>query len=238
MANLGPQGCQYSRSTPLAALMTPPLQRDVFLSGEGDAWFHRNRRAQPLVAPTDDLLLPTLLDLPLEEGAGTVVVEVGCGQGLRLYALAQEKGWRVHGLDPSAAAVAAAAELGVEARVGTAEQLPYASQSVDLLVFGFCLYLCDRDDLFQIAAEAHRVLKPSSWLAILDFWSPQHCSNSYCHRLGVQSYKANLPEMFRWHPAYVITDHSVRHHTTRIRTDDSDEWVSATVIRKSNNFGT
>ena len=118
-------------------MMTTPLQRDVFLSGEGDAWFQRNRRDQPLVSATDDPLLPALLDIPLEAGAGTSVVEVGCGQGLRLHTLAREKGWLVHGLDPSAEAVAAATELGVDARVGTAEQLPYASRSVDLLILVF-----------------------------------------------------------------------------------------------------
>jgi SAM-dependent methyltransferase len=218
-------------------MVTTPLQRDVFLSGEGDAWFQRNRRDQPLVSATDDPLLPALLDIPLEAGAGTSVVEVGCGQGLRLHTLAREKGWLVHGLDPSAEAVAAATELGVDARVGTAEQLPYASRSVDLLIFGFCLYLCDRDDLFQIAAEAHRVLKPSSWLAILDFWSPWPRSNPYCHRPGLQSYKSNLPEMFLWNPSYIITDHRVRHHGAGTHTDDVDELVAATVIRKCNDFG-
>lgn len=217
--------------------MTIPLQRDVFLSGEGDAWFHRNRRDQPLAASTDDLLLPALLDLPLETGLGTAVVEVGCGQGLRLHALARERGWLVRGLDPSAEAVAAAAQLGVEALVGTAEQLPYESRSVDLLIFGFCLYLCDRDDLFQIAAEAHRVLKLSGWLAILDFWSPWQRSNPYHHRPGLQCFKANLPELFLWHPAYVITDHRLRHHESHLHTDDVDEWVAATVIRKCENLG-
>ena len=217
--------------------MTIPLQRDVFLSGEGDAWFQRNRRDRPLAASTDDLLLPALLDLPLEKGLGTAVVEVGCGQGLRLHALAREKGWLVSGLDPSAEAVSAAAQLGVDARVGTAEQLPYASKSIDLLVFGFCLYLCDRDDLFQISAEAHRILKPSGFLAILDFWSPQQRKNPYHHRPGLQSFKANLPEMFLWHPAYVITDHRLRHHASHSHTDDVDEWVAATVIRKSDVFG-
>lgn len=212
--------------------MSRPLQREIFLAGEGDAWFQRNRRDQALTSPTDDLLLPALLELPLAQGPGSAVLEVGCGQGLRLHALAQEKGWTVHGLDPSAEAVAAAARLGVEAQVGTAERLPYGNHSIDLLVFGFCLYLCDRDDLFQIAAEAHRVLKPSAWLAILDFWSLQQRSNPYHHRPGLQSYKMNLPEMFLWHPAYVITDHRLRHHASHTHTDQADEWVAATVIRR------
>lgn len=209
------------------------LQRDSFLSGEGDAWFRRNRRNQPLVIPSDDLLLPSLLELPLESGPATQVAEVGCGQGLRLQALAERRGWAVRGLDPSCDAVLAATDLGVEAQVGTAEQLPWADSSLDLLIFGFCLYLCDRDDLFQISAEAHRVLRPQAWLAILDFWSPYHRSNPYHHKQDVQSFKTNSPAMFTWHPAYVITDHKLRHHATRAHTDATDEWLAATVIRKS-----
>lgn len=214
--------------------MTTPLQRDVFLSGEGDAWFQRNQRNQPYADPTDDPLLPLLLELPLEPGSGTKVVEVGCGQGCRLQSLANHRNWTISGLDPSALAVAAAEQLGVAARVGTADSLPYSDQSVDLLVFGFCLYLCDRDHLFQIAAEAHRVLKPESWLAILDFWSPFQRSNPYHHKTGVLSFKSNLPAMFLWHPDYVITDHKLRHHTPpHFHTDSADDWVAATVIRRS-----
>jgi ubiquinone/menaquinone biosynthesis C-methylase UbiE len=82
------------------------------------------------------------------------------------------KGWSGAGLDPSAKAISALNDAGLRGVVGTAEALPQADQSVDLLIYGFCLYLCDRDDLFQIAAEAHRVLKPKSWLAILDFRAP------------------------------------------------------------------
>ena len=101
-------------------------------------------------------------------------------------------------------------------------------------MFGFCLYLCDRDHLFQIAAEAHRVLKPESWLAILDFWSPFQRSNPYHHKTGVLSFKSNLPAMFLWHPDYVITDHKLRHHTPpHCHTDSADDWVAATVIRRS-----
>jgi len=216
----------------LAALMSCSTQRDVFLSGEGDAWFQRNRRNQPPTNPADDLLLPALLELPLETGHATQVAEVGCGQALRLQALVQHRGWAVRGLDPSSDAIKSAMELGVKAQVGTAEQLPYESNSLDLLIFGFCLYLCDRSDLFQIAAEAHRVLKPQAWLAILDFWSPYQYWNPYHHKQGIQSYKTNVPAMFTWNPAYVVTDHRLRHHGSCDHTDIADEWVAATVIRK------
>lgn len=104
--------------------------------------------------------------------------------------------------------------------VGTAESLSLPDKSVELLIYGFCLYLCDRDDLFRITGQAHRVLKPQSWLAILDFWSPHQRTNVNHHRSGIDSYKDDLPRMFSWHPSYVITDHCLRHHSNRTHTDD------------------
>ena len=215
--------------------MTTPSQRQVFLEGEGDAWFQRNRQADAdqVAHWTDQDPLADLLEhLPLPRGPEVSVFEVGCGQGLRLARLSQAKGWSVAGLDPSEKAIAAVHAAGCKGMVGTAEALPLADRSVDLLIYGFCLYLCDRDDLFRIAAEAHRVLKPQAWLAILDFWSPHQSINPYHHRPGLQSYKDDLPAMFNWHPSYVITDHRLRHHATSAYTDEPKEWVAATLLRR------
>ena len=216
--------------------MTIPSQRQVFLEGEGDAWFQRNRQAdaEQVAHWTDQDPLADLLEhLPLPRGPQVSAFEVGCGQGLRLARLSQTKGWAVAGLDPSEKAIAAVNAAGFQGIVGTAEALPLADRSVDLLIYGFCLYLCDRDDLFRIASEAHRVLKPQAWLAILDFWSSYQSVNSYHHRQGIQSYKDDLPAMFSWHPSYVIVDHRLRHHATRAYTDDPQEWVAATLLRRS-----
>lgn len=215
--------------------MTSPSQRQVFLEGEGDAWFQRNRQAdvdQVAHWANQDLLAELLENLPLPRGPEVSVFEVGCGQGLRLARLSQTKGWSVAGLDPSEKAIAAVNASGCKGMVGTAEALPLADRSVDILIYGFCLYLCDRDDLFRIAAEANRVLKPQAWLAILDFWSPHQSINPYHHRSGVHSYKDDLPAMFSWHPSYVITDHRLRHHATRAYTDEPQEWVAATLLRR------
>ena len=215
--------------------MTTPSQRQVFLEGEGDGWFQRNRQAdadQVSHWADHDPLVGLIEDLPLPRGPEVSAFEVGCGQGLRLARLRQTKGWSVAGLDPSEKAIAAVNAAGCHGMVGTAEVLPLADRSVDLLIYGFCLYLCDRDDLFRIAAEAHRVLKPQAWLAILDFRSPHQRVNPYHHRLGVQSYKDDLPAMFNWHPSYVVTDHRLRHHATRAYTDEPQEWVAATLLRR------
>ena len=215
--------------------MTTPSQRQVVLEGEGDAWFQRNRQAdadQIAHWIDQDPLAQLLEHMPLPRGPEVSVFEVGCGQGLRLTGLSKAKGWSVAGLDPSEKAIAAVNAAGCKGMVGTAEALPLADRSVDLLIYGFCLYLCDRDDLFRIVAEAHRVLKLQAWLAILDFWSPHQGINPYHHRPGIQSYKDDLPAMFSWHPSYVITDHRLRHHATRAHTDEPQEWVAATLLRR------
>ena len=66
--------------------------------------------------------------------------------------------WRRHtprladcyGIEPSAQAVAAACAKGINVMQGTADVLPFDNQSFDIVIFGFCLYLCDREDLFEL----------------------------------------------------------------------------------------
>ena len=112
------------------------------------------------------------------------------------------KSWSVAGIDPSNKAIASIKEAGFEGYVGTADALPIADKSIDLLIFGFCLYLCDRDDLSLLRRIPS--IKTSSWLAIYDFWSPNLLKNVYHHHSGVRSYKDDLSTMFKWHPSYTI----------------------------------
>ncbi|OSO90613.1 hypothetical protein B7O87_09335 [Cylindrospermopsis raciborskii CENA303] len=84
-------------------------------------------------------------------GEGGKLLEVGCGEGKRLEWIQKSLDIECHGIDPSDKAVTIAQEIGVRAVRGTADHLPYPDETFDFLVFGFCLYLCDRDDLFRIA---------------------------------------------------------------------------------------
>ena len=137
------------------------------------------------------------------------------------------------GIDPSAQAVAEARKLGVNAQQGTADALPFDNDTFDAVIFGFCLYLCDRFDLFRIAAEADRVLKSPGWLVIQDFFSQSPRSRAYHHQEGVFSFKMDYRSLFIWHPAYECMTHKVRHHQTHTYTDDPEEWVAVSVFRKN-----
>jgi ubiquinone/menaquinone biosynthesis C-methylase UbiE len=206
-------------------------QKDVFLAGEGDAWYQRNSDLDQL--PANDRLLRTILDLNSPAAAkGTNILEIGCGEGARLSWLVQNTESTCSGVDPSARAVDAARRRGVDARHGTAEQLPFGDAAFDIVVFGFCLYLCDREDLFSIAREADRVLKNPGWIVIHDFFSPTPVKREYHHRAGLFSYKMDYRSLFTWHPAYINYSHELGHHTQGGFTDDRDEWVATAVLRK------
>jgi SAM-dependent methyltransferase len=211
-------------------------QKDIFLESEGNAWFERNHATiqerncwanDPIVREIDACLAADAL----EDGGGQLL-EVGCGEGRRLSWIEDNRGLQCYGVEPSEKAVARAGLSGLRVTQGTADQLDFESQTFDYLVFGFCLYLCDRDDLFEIAKEAHRVLKPNAWLVIHDFFAEMPVSREYHHLRGITSYKMDYRKLFDWHPDFTCFSHTVGAHGENVYTDDLDEWVATSVIRK------
>jgi ubiquinone/menaquinone biosynthesis C-methylase UbiE len=210
-------------------------QRDVFLQSEGDAWLERNTgRPDWRFNPQQDALLTEIARLaPAPLGPKPVrLLEIGCGNGERLAWLQEQRGFDCYGIDPSPRAVASARQRGVEAQSGTAEALPFADAAFDVVTFGFCLYLCDREDLFRIAAEADRVLKNPGWLLVRDFYARQSSLRPYHHHSGVFSHKMDYAKLFTWHPAYSLCSHRLEHHATGEHTDDTQQWVATSVLRK------
>lgn len=207
-------------------------QKTIFSQSEGDAWFKRNRVAvAQRHLPDDDPVLRQLLPLLPAQGE-TCLLEIGCGEAHRLAWLQEQRRVRCTGVEPSPEAAAAAAQRGVRVHRGTAEALPFADSMFDVVVFGFCLYLCDDQDLFRIAAEADRVLRSPGWLLIHDFFSPVPRKRAYHHHPGVNSRKMDNRRLFDWHPDYECLAHEVRHHASGDFTDDPDEWVAVSVLRK------
>ncbi|MEO0316123.1 MAG: hypothetical protein RI928_2579 [Pseudomonadota bacterium] len=212
-------------------------QKDVFLSSEADAWYKRNLQT---VAKTEFSIDPVSLAVlglaatfpPEAQPRRLRLLEVGCGEGRRLEWLAEKLNADVFGVEPSSLAVERARTRGVAAQRGTADDLPFEDATFDVLIFGFCLYLCDRQDLFRIAQEANRVLKPDSWLVINDFFAPHPIKREYHHKPGVYSYKMDYRQLFSWHPAYTCLSHKVTCHGRNEFTDDAQEWVATSVMRK------
>jgi SAM-dependent methyltransferase len=216
--------------TPDTAAATQKLE---FLAAEGDQWHARNRAALAAPSPLRELAVDCIA-AHLPAGRAARVLEIGCGQGGNLAALAQRQAIEAHGIEPSREAVAAGTALypGLSLRTGTADALPYDDAAFDLVWFGFCLYLVDRSLLMRAVAEADRVLRDGGALAIVDFDPEAPVVRPYHHRPGLNSYKMDHGRLFLANPAYVLAEKRATSHTTGRWEADPQERVAVTVCRK------
>lgn len=114
----------------------------------------------------DFLNTPAFLDM-LPEVAGLSGLDVGCGEGYNTRLLAR-RGARMTAVDVAevfighARQAEAAEPLGIDYRVASAVELPFAGASFDFAA-GFMSFM-DVPETDRVLAEAFRVLKPGGFL--------------------------------------------------------------------------
>jgi len=174
-------------------------QSEEFLKGEGKAWLARN--IDKLTGENDPVLEAIeKYKLELKD-----VLEVGCANGWRVDIM--EKMYGAHcvlGLDPGG--------IGKIMR-GTAAHLPIAEGTVNGLIYGWCLYLCDPEDYFQIAKEGDRVLRDGGYLIVYDFNADSPFKTKYKHREGLWSYHFDFANLWLSSPAYSVYGRTVQDET-------------------------
>lgn len=207
-------------------------QKNTFLSGEGNMWYQRNKSAFTTEKQKED---PVLLALEHCKIKPVRVLEIGCANGWRLAKLHNSYHCEVYGIDPSDEAILNGITdyPYINLSIGTADDLPKI-EPVDLIIFGFCLYLCDPKDLFKIAMESDRLLSNHGHIAIFDFHPPTgHYRNKYSHKEDVYSYKMDYSTIFSWHPAYLKVYEKINHHTANDKNIFSpDELISVQILKK------
>lgn len=211
------------------------LQKTTFLLDEGDAWLDRNLEHLKDKDYSQDPIIQNILKISQSnyQDESIKILEIGCGDGGRLAAIKKIVKCECYGIDPSKKAIEIARNFGIAASVGVADSLKFKAETFDIVIFGFCLYLCDREDLFVIASEADRVLKKRSWLIIHDFYFNGFMNRDYKHKKSIKSFKMDYRTLFDWHPSYTCYLHSVVNHGNQTYTDDSSEWVATSILRKS-----
>lgn len=186
-------------------------QSDIMMETEGDAWFSRNRDKLGQRDPVGDVIGELGI-------TPTSVLEVGAADGWRLAKLRDKFGCKVLGIDPSMAACNAAAARAVPMYQMTANGLPCDDRSVDLLIYGFALYVCDPADWFRIVAEGDRVLKDGGHIIVHDFAETSHpFARPYKHRDGLLAYHFDFTKLWAANPVYCVV---------RRIFSDTDEMVS------------
>lgn len=202
-------------------------QSTAFYGGEGDKWYERNRNKvqYPL---GDDPVMNAIINLAIKPKK---VLEIGCSNGWRLEKIRNlysglKPEVTCYGIDPSLAAITegqkAFPKLILLRRDAT--NLPHRLWGgFDIIIYGFCLYLCDREDLFKIAYESDHFLKNGGYLLIHDFFPLTPCSVVYHHKPSLRSFKMDHSQLFLANPVYKEISRNVP--------DEKDE-IGVVVLKK------
>lgn len=176
-------------------------QSETFLKSEGDAWHKRNKKKPRFPDP----VLDAIDKLGLQPRS---VLELGCGDGWRLERLKNAK-CHIMGYDPSTMAIEEGKKRGLNIEVADAKEGLYFTKEryYEMIIFGFCLYLVDRDDLQMIAGLADRALKDGGHIIIHDFLDERPTPDGpyrikYKHKEGVWSYHMDYSKLWLANPAY------------------------------------
>jgi SAM-dependent methyltransferase len=181
--------------------------KELFLNGEAFNWLERNKRVLHNRRADADCVLDCITRAaihPLD------VLEIGSADGRRLNAIARAYHCSTHGIDPL---------IG-----STADDLSrHGRNAFDLVIYGFCLYVTDPQDWFQIVAEADRVLRVNGHVIIHDFYAERYEARPYKHDERITSHHYPFERLWLSHPAYTLISRQVI----------ADGEQCLTVLRKS-----
>lgn len=172
-------------------------QSEAFLRGEGNAWYHRNKTKK-----REDEVIPILMELGIEPRS---VLEIGCSDGRRLAVMQHYyPSAKLKGIDPSEDAIYAANKKtsGIVFCKDTANDVTGSGAEYDLVIFGFCLYLVDRDALTKMVRNVDYMLEEWGHIIIHDF-DPSHPHKiRYEHDPSFFSYKMDHSALFLCNPTF------------------------------------
>jgi len=205
-------------------------QKDTFLQDEGNQWYLRNKNA--ILNKSSDPVIDLLSQRHLKPEN---VLEIGCSNGWRLSIIQELFHSSCYGFDPSGQAINQGREKYPLLNLvqGTADTIPFPDKKFDLIIFGFCLYLCDRKDLFKIIYEADKSLNEKGNLIIYDFEPPFPYKNQYQYKEGVFSYKMNYSNLFLSNPSYFLVAKNTITLCGFEKIEEPNERVSVTLMMKS-----
>lgn len=180
------------------------FQREIWAKGVGDDWYERNKD----MLGNRDLASNALMSMPIKPRD---ILEIGAANGWRLKKLYDHYGCNVRGIDVSEEAIKNAVD-GVHIDYGFAHDLPYADDSFDVVIFGFCLCFISPEDWLGLVAESNRVLRDGGIIVLYDFMGTRFVKrrilnimlDSRLEEKPVYIYNFDWPSLWTAHPGYKL----------------------------------
>ncbi len=212
------------------------MQKDIFLQSEWSSWFQRNKSSMNSHKEENDKIIEFFIKNNISWNTKTL--EIGCSNGWRLNALSEKLWWDYYWIDPGEMAISEWSKSfpKIHLSKSTADDLKFNDWFFDNVIIGFCLYVCDRSDLFKIAYEVDRVLKDWWNIFVLDFDPGFTYKNNYAHIEWLSSYKMDYSKLFLWNPLYGMIYKDVYSHTEDGNIIDPNERISLSVLRKNSKY--
>ena len=179
--------------------MSVTTDRERWEAAQRGLWGRRPGDWSELAEPQNVALFTDALD-EAGVGAGSDVLDIGCGSGLALR-LADQRGARTSGIDISAPLLAVAHRRvpAADLREGGLDVLPFAVASFDAVLAVNALQFAA--DPASALREVHRVLRAGGRLAIGGFAAPETCQSTALH-LAMESLVP--PERQEDHAPYAL----------------------------------
>jgi len=154
----------------------PEVLRVLQTKGETRAFYDKISKVYDLLADQSEEPIRRAGLEKLNARPGEKVLEIGCGTGHCLVALAQAVGdaGKIYGIDLSDEMLKIARENlekeGLADRVELicedAGKLPYAAETLDAIFMSFTLELFDTPEIPEVLAECKRVLRPGGRIVV------------------------------------------------------------------------
>ena len=208
------------------------MHKQSFLNFEADKMFLRNKQIWlNKNYEKDEIFL--LLRNKIKKSDKLNILEVGCAAGYRLEFLKKKfPKCNFYGIDPSKIALNSNNKKKINLKLATADHLPFADKKFDIIIYGFCLYLCDTVDLFKIASETYRTTKDKSLIIIADFIQDKVKYNKYKYVPGLFSRKMDYVNMFTWHPNINLINRKKKIEGTNKKFSKKNREVSIVCLKK------
>lgn len=214
--------------------------KEVFMQGEGDAYFDRNYQKKSNASIGTKFLAEFLKKKPNIPTDGLKnVLEIGCSDGKNLIYLTQNFSLKGFGIEPSEKAIDYGKDvlrskgiLNVELLQGTSDELPFEDNSMDFVMLGFCMVWVDRRYVLKTIAEVDRVLKRGGFLLIEDFDVPYPVQRPYKHNVNGRTYKCDYTSFFLGDPSYSLIEKKSYSHVANAFDPNVQERISSCILYK------